>query len=144
MNRVSRPLVVLAVLAAALVLAPVAGAQTTPTNPSGNVRGGVPMPQIDRFYVSPNNTLKPGTTLKFVVKGTANGKAFLTIPGETDPMPMKEVKPGLYERSYTIKPDDRLSRDVTFRADLKEGQNVVTSTLKPGQDAVTSSQGVVK
>jgi hypothetical protein len=124
-----------------------AGQETAPTNPSGTARPASGVPQIDRFYVTPNKKkYAPGTRLQFALKGTANGQAFLTVPGSTDPVPMKEVKPGLYQVAYTVKKNDPafLKRDVNFRADLKQGENTTIATLKPGGDAVTPSQGVVK
>lgn len=120
--------------------------QTMTKNAAGTTRTGTQIPQIDRFEVSPNNKFTTGTRLKFSVTGTPKSKVFLTIPGSTDPMRMKEVRSGLYQATYKIKNTDRpfFKRDSSFRADLKIKENVTTATLTPGQEAVTPSQGVVK
>ncbi len=102
---------------------------------------------INRFEVAPaikpDSEIKPGTKLTFTVLGTPKAKAFLTIPGATDPLPMKEVKPGVYQRAYTSQANDQYDRFITIRADLKRGNNTTLATLKPGEPAVTSGQGMV-
>ncbi|UFP94939.1 hypothetical protein [Gloeobacter morelensis] len=98
--------------------------------------------QINSFVVTPSDKYEPGTKLMFKVEGTANSKVFLTIPGSTDPLPMEEVKPGVYERSYVVKREgDQIERFTNVRADLKRGTNVTTATLKLGEPAVTPGQG---
>lgn len=59
--------------------------------------------KIDRFTVTPVDKLEPGVDLKFTLIGTPGAKAVLGIEGVARDIAMREVQPGHYEASYTVR-----------------------------------------
>ena len=76
--------------------------------------------RIDRFEVAPVDKLEPGADLKFMLVGTPGGSASVGIQGVNRDVAMKEVKPGQYEASYTVRRLDHFppSGNIVGRLDI--------------------------
>ena len=85
--------------------------------------------KIDRFSVAPVDKLEPGAELRFTVNGMPGGTAEFDIPGVVSNVPMREVRPGVYEGAYTIRRLDNLAPSRPAVATLRAGNRAVTSTL---------------
>ena len=85
--------------------------------------------KIDRFAVAPVDKIEPGAELRFMLAGMPGGVATLAIPGVVDNVPMREVRPGVYEGSYTIRRLDNLAPSRPIVATLRIGDKAVTSSL---------------
>jgi len=82
---------------------------------------------LSRFAATPVERLEPGTELRFAADGTPGQRASFAIEGVATGIPMREVSPGHYEGSYTLKRSDRIT-----------GGNPVVATLEGGGQAVRS------
>jgi hypothetical protein len=80
----------------------------------------------------------PGNELRFRVHGTPGVEAYIEIPGIQAIQPMTEVRPGVYEAAYVMRPGDRLVRAV---ATLKEGTSHASSQIFPDRDLRARSGG---
>jgi hypothetical protein len=87
-------------------------------------------PRIDRFVTRPMGPLEPGRELRFRVDGAAGARVTLDIPGVVNDLPMREVGPGHYEATYTIRRRDDLDAFSTAIATLRSGDRWVTSRLE--------------
>lgn len=85
--------------------------------------------KIDSFAVAPIDKLEPGAELRFTLNGMAGGTAEFDIPGVINNVPMREVRPGVYEGAYTIRRLDNLAPSRPVVATLRQGDRAVTSTL---------------
>lgn len=88
-----------------------------------------PMLKIDRFAVAPVDRIEPGAELRFMLAGLPGGVATFAIPGVVDNVPMREVRAGVYEGSYTIRRLDNLAPSRPIVATLRMGDKTVTSNL---------------
>ena len=84
---------------------------------------------IDAFYADPGNQITPGTEILFTVEGTPKGKASVRIAGVPRVITLKEVDPGVYEGTYTIRTRDKVAADTTARASLKARGRTTTAEL---------------
>lgn len=98
---------------------------------------------IQRFSAEQVDRLEPGTELKFALDATPGQRASLAIEG-IGTVPMREVRPGRYEGSYTVKRLDRIG-GVPIVATL-EGANGawVKSQLRSRQLLVDTRPPVVR
>ncbi len=87
------------------------------------------IPQITEFYVDGEEELEVGAKLDFTLEGTARGTASVRISGIAARVPLKEVEPGVYEGSYTVKVGDRISTATTARATLTRRNRSSTALL---------------
>lgn len=85
--------------------------------------------KIDRFTVTPVDKLEPGAELRFTLNAAPGGAASFNIPGVINDVPMREVRPGVYEGAYTIRRLDNLAPSRPVVATLRAGDRSVTSTL---------------
>lgn len=85
--------------------------------------------KIDRFSVAPVDKLEPGAELRFTLNGMPGGTAEFDIPGVVSKVPMREVRPGVYEGAYTIRRLDNLAPSKPAVATLRAGNRAVTATL---------------
>lgn len=85
--------------------------------------------KIDRFSVAPIDKLEPGAELRFTLSGMPGGSAEFEIPGVVGKVPMREVRPGVYEGAYTIRRLDNLAPSRPAVATLRAGDRAVTATL---------------
>lgn len=86
-------------------------------------------PRIEAFYVNPANQLTPGTELVFRAEGTPYANASVRISGIPGNIPLKEVEPGIYESTYTIRSRDRIAADRTAHVTLRARGRTAVATL---------------
>ena len=87
------------------------------------------MPAITAFGVVPVNKIEPGADLKFTMSGTPGGTASFIIDGVTREVPMREVKSGQYEGSYTIRRMDNFPAAINITGTLEANGRTVRSGL---------------
>ena len=105
-----------------------AGPTTGPTT-GGPGTGAAGAPGIDRFTVTPVDKLEPGVDLRFHVEGTPGAKATVAIQGVNRDIPMKEVRPGQYEGTYTVRKLDHFPPSGNIVARLESGGQTARTRL---------------
>lgn len=103
-----------------------------PAGLAGNVAAAAPAVaplRIDRFTFAPIDRLEPGAELRFSVEAAPGARAFVDLPGIDGNVPLREVRPGIYEGSYTIRRADQLIASGAVVANLRYGDRVVTANL---------------
>jgi hypothetical protein len=104
---------------------------------------------IERFVMRPMGRIEPGRELRYRLIGTPGADAWLDIPGVIRGVDLVEVRPGVYEGTYTVRRRDdanAFSRAVatlrngnqrtTARVDLRGGDREFgQAPPPPGQDA---------
>ena len=115
------------------------------------VQAPVPQPQqpraalaLNRFMAKPVDKLDPGTELRFIAEGTPGAKATFSIENVASGIPMREVSPGRYEGSYTLRRSDQISGGVPVVATLEGNGQVVKSNLTRNQMLVDSRAPVIR
>jgi hypothetical protein len=107
----------------------------TPPAPPPVAQPAAPAPppaaaaRIDRFAVAPIAKIEPGADLKFTLTGTPGAKASLAIEGVAKDVPLREVKSGQYEGSYTIRRLDAFPAAVNVTASLESGGQTARTKL---------------
>ena len=99
--------------------------------PAG-LRTGAAAPQplrIERFQVSRLERVQPGEEINFTVEGVPGADAIVDLPGVANNVQLREVRPGHYEGSYTIRRADRLDPYGPVVATLRAGNRAVTAKL---------------
>lgn len=86
-------------------------------------------PKIDRFTVTPIGNIEPGADLRFAMTGTPGAKAYFTIEGVANNVPMREVTRGNYEGSYTIRRLDHFPSHVNISGTLEANGQAVGTRL---------------
>lgn len=91
----------------------------------------IPTPlRIERFSLAPVGRAEAGAELLFRLNGASGGTASFDIPGIVSNVPMRELRPGFYEGSYTIRRQDNLVSAGLVTATLRATDNrVMTATL---------------
>lgn len=82
---------------------------------------------IERFAMWPMGRLEPGRELHFRVVGAPGADAWLDIPGVIRGVDLSEVRPGVYEGTYTIRRRDDLDAFRNAVATLRNGNQKVTA-----------------
>ncbi|MDB5947487.1 MAG: hypothetical protein JWQ33_2513, partial [Ramlibacter sp.] len=85
--------------------------------------------RIERFALAPVGRAEPGAELLFRLNGAPGASASFDIPGIASNVPMRELRPGHYEGSYTIRRQDNLSAAGLVTATLRADNRVTTATL---------------
>jgi hypothetical protein len=85
--------------------------------------------RIERFEASALERIEPGAEMRFVVEGMPGATALVDLPGVDDNVQLREVRPGRYEGSYTIRRADRLNPNGPVVATLRAGNRFVTANL---------------
>jgi hypothetical protein len=85
--------------------------------------------RIERFTVATIDRIEPGAELKFTLAGAPGATVDFDIPGVVQNVPMREVRPGVYEGSYTIRRLDNLAPSRPIVASLRVGDRTVTQAL---------------
>lgn len=96
-------------------------------------------PRIERFGISPLERLEPGADIRFALEGTPGGTAIVDLPGVRNDVALREVRPGVYEGSYTIRRADNFDPRQPVTATLRVGERVSTTnvpfpTVRPAGD----------
>jgi hypothetical protein len=104
---------------------------------AGSGKTGVNL-ALANFTVAPVARIEPGAELKFTIIGSAGAKASFTIENIARDMPMREVKPGQYEGSYTVRRSDRFPADPRITGTLEA--NGQTSSMRLAQPVVQDAQ----
>jgi hypothetical protein len=99
---------------------------------------------LNRFVARPVDKLEPGTELRFLAEGTPGAKATFTIENVAANIPMREVSPGRYEGTYTLRRLDRISAGVPVVATLEANGQAVRSNLTRNQMLVDSRPPTIK
>jgi hypothetical protein len=104
------------------------------------VQAAPPPPlRIERFALAPVGRAEPGTELLFQLNGMPGATASFDIPGIASNLPMRELRPGVYEGTYTIRRQDNLGAAGLVTATLRASDNrVTTATLR--QPLVTDNR----
>lgn len=96
----------------------------------GNVASAPPADlRIERFDMASVDRIEPGTELRFTLDGAPGARAFVDLPGIERNVRMREVSPGHYEGSYTLRTSDRLDMGEPVVARLRAGDRIATATL---------------
>ncbi len=93
---------------------------------------GPPAPQqlrIERFSAAPIDRIEPGAELRFSLEGMPGAVAFVNLPGIANNVRLREVRPGFYEGSYTIRRSDNLNPRGPVVATLRAGDQAVRVNL---------------
>lgn len=97
------------------------------TAPPAPVR--VAEPRIERFGISPLERIEPGADIRFVLEGTPGGLVVIDLPGVNNDLRLREVRPGFYEGSYTIRRADNFNPNRPIVATLRIGDRVSTTNV---------------
>lgn len=85
--------------------------------------------RIERFNVAKGERLEPGAELKFTLDGMPGAAASVDIAGVNNNVPLREVRPGHYEGTYTIRRADNPNSFGQVVATLRAGDRTVTANL---------------
>jgi hypothetical protein len=86
--------------------------------------------QITRFTAAPVDSPEPGTVLRFAVEGSPGAeRAYVDLPGIDNNVPLREVRPGVYEGAYTIRRGETLNPDGAVVANLRWGDRIASTNL---------------
>lgn len=94
--------------------------------PSGYSAGA---PKVDRFDVDSPASLVAGEELILTLSGTPGGAASAKVVGVKGKIVLNEVKPGVYEGSYTIKNRDRIAANSAVTGNLRVNGRETTVVL---------------
>lgn len=102
-----------------------------PTSFQALAMGAAPSQQatIERFVMRPMGRLEPGRELRFRLVGRPGGDAWMDIPGVIRGVDLTEVRPGVYEGTYTIRRRDNLDQFDNAVATLKHGEQRATQRV---------------
>jgi hypothetical protein len=97
----------------------------------GNVAAAPPPPalRIERFQVAALDRIQPGTEIKFTLEGVPGAAAFVDLPGVANNVALREIRPGVYEGSYTVRRADTINPAGPVVATLRMGERAVTMNL---------------
>lgn len=85
--------------------------------------------RIEGFALAALGRAEPGSELQFRLTGAPGAAASFDIPGIVSNVPMREVRPGRYEGSYTIRRQDNLAAAGQVTATLRADDRVTTAAL---------------
>ena len=88
-----------------------------------------PTARIERFSLAPIDRIEPGAELRFALDGFPGATVKVDLPGIETDVPLREVRPGHYEGSYTIRRVDNLDLSRPMVATLRLGDRAVTANL---------------
>jgi hypothetical protein len=84
---------------------------------------------IERFVMRPMGRLEAGRELRFRLVGTPGADAWLDIPGVIRGVDLVEVRPGVYEGTYTVRRRDDVNAFSRATATLRNGNQRATQRV---------------
>ncbi len=94
-------------------------------------------PRIERFDLDAPTRLAPGQTLTFRMSGTTDSVATVRIGGVKGKITLREVRPGYYEGTYIIRPEDEIVGDSLVIGNLYRDNRELSTVL--GRPLVNAS-----
>ncbi|WP_280153477.1 hypothetical protein [Piscinibacter sp. XHJ-5] len=88
-----------------------------------------PPPQIASFEMEPAEKVAAGNELFFRVEGTPGSRATVRVAGVTRTLVLQEVDDGVYEGSYTLRPNDRANANSAATVTLRRNGRSSVSTM---------------
>lgn len=86
-------------------------------------------PRIERFSLAPIDRIEPGAELRLTLDGFPGATVRVDLPGIEPHVALREIRPGHYEGSYTLRRIDKLNLSRPMVATLRVGERVDTATL---------------
>lgn len=126
-----------AILDDPLIGAPSGGRQSTSARSAAALK-------IDRFDVYPPARLVAGEELTLRLSGSPGGTVSARIVGIKGKIMLNEIRPGVYEGTYTIKTRDRIAADSVVTANLRVGSHETNTVLGQSLVAGSSSQATAR
>lgn len=102
---------------------------TSVATPAPIVVGPAPPWRIERFAMAPLDRIEPGDELRFALDGAPGAGVLVDIPGMATDVALREIRPGHYEGSYTVRRSDNLTLPRPIVATLRAGDRVATASL---------------
>jgi hypothetical protein len=96
---------------------------------------------VNSFAVSQTEDLEPGTVVHFRLEGTPRARASVDIPDVVAGLPLREVRPGFYVGSYTVRRSDDPDAFADARAVLRNGDQRAVARLGDTQERYGSGYG---
>jgi hypothetical protein len=84
---------------------------------------------IERFVMRPAGRIEPGRELRFRLNGAPGGDAWLDVPGVINGVDLAEVRPGVYEGTYTVRRRDSAEAFERAVATLRNGNQRATARV---------------
>ena len=91
--------------------------------------GAGPAPAIERFVMRPMGQIEPGSELRFRLRGAPGADASMDIPGVITGVDLAEVRPGVYEGTYTVRRRDNPDAFRRAVATLRNGNQRATARV---------------
>ena len=85
--------------------------------------------RIERFGAAPIDRLEPGAELRFMLEGAPGANVTVDLPGVSNDVALREIRPGHYEGAYTLRRSDNLNPTRPVVATLRIGDRVVNANL---------------
>ncbi len=89
--------------------------------------------RISDFTVTARDRVRPGDELEFALTGAPNGAAHVKVQGVPARIVLTEVRRGVYEGRYTLRRDDRVTRDLDATAFLVVNKQETSQRFERGQ-----------
>ena len=84
---------------------------------------------IERFVMRPQGRIEAGRELRFRLRGAPGADAWLDIPGVINGVDLAEIRPGVYEGTYTVRRRDNPDAFRSAVATLRQGNQRATARL---------------
>jgi hypothetical protein len=100
-------------------------------------------PQLQSLRIDSDAALEPGAQLDFELRGTARGRASVRVNESDIVVQLREVQPGVYQGSHTVRRSDRIDPTGQLRASLSANARTTTRYFEfpPGFQALAQQAG---
>jgi hypothetical protein len=100
-------------------------------------------PQLQSLRIDSDAALEPGAQLDFELRGTPRGRASVRVNQSDIVVQLREVQPGVYQGSHTVRRSDRIDPLGELRASLSANARTTTRYFEfpPGFQALAQQGG---
>lgn len=88
---------------------------------------------VSAFTMSPSQELEPGQVLRFHVEGTPRARVAVNVPDVVRNLPLREVRPGVYVGSYTLRQRDDPDAFRDAEVILRSGSQRIAAHVDRGE-----------